>query len=121
MELSGCSFDIISTTTGSAIYTFEGAPGNCAGATIAGTYQAGVPLLGQNTVAIQLNVTSVGAYSIMTNTTNGFKFMGSGVFSTTGVRTVLLTASGTPQAPGANTFIANGGSAQGCLFVVTCN
>lgn len=118
---SFCSFNITSTNTGSAVYTFEGAPGNCAGATIAGTYQAGVPLLGQNTVAIQLNVTSVGAYSIMTNTTNGFKFMGSGVFSTTGVRTVLLTASGTPQAPGTNTFIANGGSAQGCSFMVTCN
>ena len=118
---AGCTFNITSTNTGSANYTFEGAPGNCAGATIAGTYQAGIPLLGQNTVAIQLNVSSVGAYSIMTNTTNGFKFMGSGVFSTTGVRTVLLTASGTPQAPGANTFIANGGSAQGCSFVVTCN
>ncbi len=80
-----------------------------------------MPLIGQNTVAIQINVTTVGAYSIMTNSTNGFSFSGSGMASTTGVRTVLLTASGTPQAPGANTFIANGGSSQGCVFVVQSN
>ncbi len=118
---AGCTFSVTSTNTGSADYTILGAPGNCTGATIAGTYQTGVPLIGPNTVAIQLNVTSVGAYSIMTNVINGFKFSGSGVFSTTGVRTVLLTASGTPLAPAANTFIANGASSQGCAFVVTSN
>ena len=119
--LTGCTFNIISTSTGSAVYTFAGAPGNCSGATIAGTYQTGVPLIGPNTVALQLDVTSAGAFSIMTNTTNGFSFTGSGVFSSIGVQTVLLTGSGTPQAPAANTFIANGGSAQGCVFVVTTN
>ncbi len=118
---AGCTFNVTSTNTGSADYTILGAPGNCTGATIAGTYQTGVPLIGPNTVAIQLNVTSVGAYSIMTNIINGFKFSGSGVFSTTGLRTILLTASGTPLVPAANTFIANGASSQGCAFIVISN
>ncbi len=117
----GCTFNVTATNTGSAIYTFAGAPGNCTGVTIAGTYQTGVPLIGQNTVAIQLDVTSVGAYSITTGTTNGFRFSNSGVFSTTGPRIIVLTASGTPLAPAANTFIANGGSAAGCAFVVISN
>ena len=119
--VTGCSFDIISTSTGSAVYTFDGAPGSCAGATIAGTYQSGVQLLGQNTVALQLNVTSAGAYSITTNVINGFRFTGSGVFSTLGAHIIVLTASGIPAAAGPTTFAANGGSAQSCDFTVQVN
>ena len=119
--VTGCSFDIISTSTGSAVYTFNGAPGSCAGATIAGTYQSGVQLLGQNTVALQLNVTSAGAYSITTNVINGFRFTGSGVFSTLGAHIIVLTASGIPAAAGPTTFAANGGSAQSCDFTVQVN
>jgi hypothetical protein len=116
-----CAFNIVSTNPNTAVYTFAGAPGNCSGATIAGTYQTGIPLIGQNTVALQVNVTSTGSYNITTNTTNGFSFSGTGQFSTTGLRTVLLTAAGTPQTPGINTFIASGGGVQGCVFTVTTN
>ncbi len=117
----GCSFDVTATNTGSAVYTFDGAPGTCPAVTIGGTYQAGVPLIGQNTASIQLNVTSIGAYSIMTNTVNGITFSASGIISVTGPYTVLLTASGTPQAAGVNTFTLTGGSSQGCVFTVTTN
>ncbi len=117
-----CMFDIVSTNApATAVYTFEGAPGNCAGATIAGTYLTGIPLIGQNTVALQVNVTTTGTYIISTNNNNGFAFSGQGTFSTTGLRTVLLTAAGTPLAPAVTTFIANAGSAQGCAFNVISN
>ncbi len=116
-----CSFNLTSTLTGSANYTFEGAPGTCSGVTVAGNYQTGVPLIGPNTAAIQINILSVGAYSIMTNSVNGITFMGSGMANTTGLRTVLLTASGTPQAAGNFTFATNGGSNPGCNFIVSVN
>ncbi len=119
--INGCTFDVVTTNTGAADYTFEGAPNACAGATIAGTYLAGIPLIGQNTVAIQVVVTTGGAYSIMTNTVNGFSFSGSGFFSTLGLQTVLLTASGTPIAAGNDVFTPSGGSSPGCVFTVTTN
>jgi hypothetical protein len=120
-SVSGCTFDIIATNTGSAEYTFDGAPGTCTAATIAGSYQVGIPLLGPNTIAFQVNVTSAGAYSIMTNTVNGFHFTGSGAFQTLGVHTVVLTASGTPVTAGTYTYSPAGGSNPGCNFTVSVN
>lgn len=119
--VASCTFSINPTNPNSSVYTFEGSPNNCTGATVAGTYLTGVPLLGPNTVAFQVNVLGTGTYSISTNAANGFSFSGSGTFTTTGIRTVLLTAIGTPQAPGVNTFVASGGGVVGCSFTVTTN
>ena len=118
---SGCSFAVNSTTTGSAVYTFPGAPGNCANAIVNGNYTAGVPLNPNNNIVIQVDVTSVGSLSIMTNNTNGVYFLGSLVTNVTGIHNVTLNGTGTPQSAGTNTYAANGGSSQGCNIVVTTN
>ncbi|MBK8952942.1 MAG: hypothetical protein IPM85_12310 [Chitinophagaceae bacterium] len=60
----GCNFNV--TVVGPATYTFSGAPGDCTGAIVAGTYTAGTPLSASNTVTVQVNVTAIGAYSIST-------------------------------------------------------
>ncbi len=118
----GCSFQVTTVTTGSsADYTFLGAPGTCANASVSGTYQVGVPLTGQHTVTLMVEVTSVGSYSIATNSTNGMSFTATGVFSSTGVQAVTLLGTGTPANVGINTYIPTGGPAQGCLFTVTTN
>lgn len=119
--VAGCSFDITSQNNTQAVYTFAGAPGNCTGTTVGGSYQTGIPLIGPNTASLVVNVTTPGYYSINTNAANGFNFSASGVFSVTGTQFVLLTAAGVPQAPGVNTFIPNasGLTIQGCAFTVT--
>lgn len=95
-----------------------GSPGSCTGATVTGTYIAGTPLGGVNSVTIQVNVTTVGAYTISTNTVTGFSFTASGTFTTTGVQNVILAGGGTPTTAGNQTFTVTAGSST-CTFVVT--
>jgi hypothetical protein len=95
---SVCTFEVtaVPSNTSGAVYTIGGAPGVCTGAIAGGTYKAGVALDPNNTLTIQVNVTTVGYYTIGAATTNGFIFSGSGVFTTTGLQNVVLTGSGTP-------------------------
>jgi hypothetical protein len=117
-----CNFQLtIVNPPDSAIYSYQSQSGLCSNATVAGNYQVGVNLLGQNTVAFQVNVIYQGPYSIATATTNGFRYTGSGNFSTTGFQTVLLTASGIPTTAGVTNFTLVGGSNPGCQFPVTVN
>lgn len=118
----GCTFDLTVAGNGnSAVYTFEGAPGNCTNPVITGTYTPGIALGPINAVMVTVNVTTAGTYSIVTNTTNGFVFGASGTFTTTGVQTVALTGSGTPQSTGTYTFLPGGAGVSGCSFIVTVN
>jgi hypothetical protein len=71
-----------------------------------------------NTVSINVNVTSIGAYSITTGTVNGISFSNSGNLNVTGPQTVTLLGSGTPLAPGAYNYTANGNPGS-CDFSVT--
>jgi hypothetical protein len=117
-----CSFQVTTVNTGSvANFAFTGAPGNCANASINGSYQVGVPLTGQNTVTLMVDVASVGSYSISTNSTNGMTFSATGVLSSTGIQAVTLIGTGTPANLGISTFIPAGGPSQGCVFTVTTN
>lgn len=109
----GCSFSL--NITGPATYTLSGAPGGCTAAVVNGTYAAGVALTAANTVSIQVNVTVTGSYTINTNTVSGFSFSKTGVFTATGVQTVVLNGSGTPTAGGATTFTVGTG---GCTFTL---
>lgn len=99
---SSCRFDItvFGTTTGAAIYTLGGSPGNCTGFTVGGIYEAGTTVDATNFVNFVVNVTTLGTYNITTNTQNGITFSGSGVFTTTGTQGVTLAASGTPVSEG---------------------
>ncbi len=70
--------------------------GNCYTSTIIGSYYTGVKLTDSNYIQVQVNVTTAGNYSIASDTVNGFSFKDSGIFSTAGVQTIRLKATGTP-------------------------
>ena len=122
-DTSSCSFTIPVTDTAAnsatpAVYTLAGSPGNCANALVQGTYKAGTQLTSSNQVSIQLNVTKPGSYSISAGPLGGMSFGARGIFTTTGLQTVLLQGSGTPAAAGNDTIpITAGGTS--CSFVVT--
>lgn len=112
---STCSFVI--PVGNPADGTLGGAPGSCTTAIVNGTYTAGVILTTANSVDIQVNVTTLGVYSITTNTVAGIKFAASGSFTTTGPQSLKLNGSGTPTASGAQTFTVTFGTSA-CTFVV---
>ncbi len=110
-----CTFSITYTTGGGGggTYSFAGSPNACTGAIVSGTYNAGTALNTTNTVSLQINVITVGAYSISTNISNGMTFSTSGVFTSTGVQQVVLIGTGTPLVAGVNVFTP------GCTFTIT--
>ena len=95
-----------------------GGGGSCTPFAIAGGYQQGIPLDASNTIQIQVNVTTPGNYTISTNTANGVVFSKTGIFTTTGVQTILLTGSGIPVAPGVQNFTVTFGTSN-CSFSLT--
>ena len=116
---STCNF-VINFGTGAApaTGTLGGAPGACTSFTPAGTYTQGVALTSANTVQIQVNVTTIGAYSITSTSVNGVTFSKSGTFTTTGVQNVTLTGSGTPTNSGSQSFTVSFGTSS-CTFSIT--
>ena len=56
--------------------------GSCMPKTINGTYVAGTALSSTNTMDVTVNVAAVGAYTVYTNTVNGYSFKSTGNFST---------------------------------------
>ncbi|MEC4116413.1 hypothetical protein VSP20_05460 [Myroides phaeus] len=83
VERAGIDFDITSTGEGTA----------------QGKYYWNTPVDQKtNFINVNVNVKSVGAYTIKTTTTNnGVSYSGSGVFTKTGTQTVKLLAEGTPK------------------------
>jgi hypothetical protein len=118
---STCSFSLtVAGGGGPAVYTLVGGPNACSGAfSLQGTYAQGTALTAANTVTVQVNVTTVGTYSLTTNTVNGFSFSASGTFSATGVQTVVMTNSGgSPTNSGSFTYTVTGASTT-CTFSIT--
>ncbi len=110
-----CSFTVNVQAT--AVGTLGGTPGACTPSTVNGTYFAGVPLVAAtNTVQVQINVTTAGAYTISSNTVAGMTFTGSGT-ATAGAQNIILNGSGTPSTSGAQTFTVTFGSSS-CTFIV---
>lgn len=91
-----CSFTI-TVTTAEAGYTLAGAPGTCQDFKVTFTPHPGKALDQYSTVDISVNVTTLGAYSITTDTLDGISFSVTGSFTKTGTQTVSLVGSGTPQ------------------------
>jgi hypothetical protein len=118
-DSTACSIpvSVLPPGSGPSVFTLAGAPGNCTGAIVNGTYATGVALGANNTVTITVDVTTVGTYNIST-TFQGMTFSGSGAFTTTGIQTVTLNGSGTPTTAGINTVPITAGSAS-CNFQVT--
>lgn len=94
----------------------SGAPSSCSGAILSGNYIAGTGTTSSNSVLLQVHVDSIGPYTIITNTVNGFSFSGTGNFIDTGTQSIKLTASGKPIIADNTTFPVSVGL--GCSFTV---
>jgi len=101
---------------GTSVFTLSGAGSSCQEIATHNNFTAGIAATDSNTVTLSVNVTTIGTWTLTSGTVDGIKFSGSGTFTTTGVQTVLLKASGTPAAGG--TFIFAVG-ATACSFSVT--
>jgi copper(I)-binding protein len=115
-----CEFSVTVTAApgggggGAAVFTVA-----CTGATPSGTYTAGTALTASNTVTLNVNVTTIGTWSVTTApAVNGMTFAGTGTFTNTGAQTITLTAAGTPTAAGTFTFTVTGATAT-CTFQCT--
>jgi len=105
-----CTFTLnIAGPPGVAVFT-----PNCATATVAGTYQAGVALTAANTITIPITVSTAGTYNITTATTNGMIFKGTGTLTLASTSIVLVGTGSTPLAAATPSNIPIPGS-------TTCN
>jgi hypothetical protein len=103
---------------GTAIFTLSGSGGNCLNTNVAGTYTQGTALGSGNTVNIEVNVGTIGTWTMNSSAAAGFYFSGSGTFTTTGVQTITLNGSGTPSASGDQVFTLSVGGGT-CTFSVS--
>ena len=78
--------------------------GDCLPKTAVGAFIAGTALSDSNYLEVEIDVSSAGAYSIRTDTVNGYSFSGIGNFDHTGINRIHLTASGTPRTAGDDNF-----------------
>ncbi|MEP7251844.1 MAG: hypothetical protein ABI683_05670, partial [Ginsengibacter sp.] len=76
----------------------RGNAGQCLPLTVGGTYFMGKDLGDTNFIEVQVAVNTIGAYTISTETINGYSFSGTGTFSDTGRVLVRLAGTGTPAA-----------------------
>ncbi len=77
---------------------------DCNQTTVNGAYMIGRTLDNTNTLSLNVNVTSLGYWSIATPTINGYSFRGSGTFTTLGSQTITLLGSGAPIAAQTDSF-----------------
>src|SRR6185436_14031688 len=86
---------------------------------INGVYNAGTVLTASNTVTLNVNVTTIGPWSVSTTpAVNGIIFNGSGTFTATGAQTITLAGSGTPVSAATSSFPVTVGTAT-CNFSIT--
>jgi len=93
--------------------------GDCLPKTVAGAYEAGTAVDATNYIDINVNVATTGQYNIHTDTLNGIYFTASGQFSTMGVASVRLFATGTPLTEGTDNFTVAFGTSTCAVPVVT--
>jgi endonuclease G, mitochondrial len=101
-----------------ASYSLVASGGNCSNTTVIGSYVKGVTLDATNKITVQVNVTSVGKYSIVTPLLDAISFSDSGTFSSTGIQTITLTGTGTPAVATSVSFPITTGTSS-CSFTVT--
>ncbi len=110
---SSCSFSL--NVTGPAAFTID-----CGSAVTSGVFEKGKALVATNTIELDVNVTTIGAYTITTTAVNGMTFSGSGTFAATGLQTITLTGTGTPAADGTFAVTVTGAGAT-CAVDVDVN
>jgi hypothetical protein len=93
--------------------------GDCLPKNVVGTYEEGVALdPDSNYIEVEVDVQTVGTYTINTDTVNGMYFRASGIFTSPGIQTVKLPGNGTPFASGIANFVVSYDSTQ-CIVSVT--
>ncbi|MGG5578586.1 hypothetical protein ACPDHL_14770 [Myroides sp. C15-4] len=107
-----CSFEL-TVIAQPVAYTMQ-----CTSIEMLGNYAPGVPMIANNLMFVQVNVTYPGPYTITTNMVNGIKFEKSGVFEQTGMQTVALVGQGIPISGGVHRYTITTNSALGGN---TCN
>ena len=104
---------------GSAVGTLQkDSFGDCLPSAVNGIYKVDSTLGLQNYIDVQVNATSIGAFSISTDTVNGYSFRAFGSFNATGFNTVRLQGSGKPLTVGMNLFTVKFGGTN-CLIEVS--
>lgn len=111
---NSCTFGV--NVVGPAEYTFD-----CSSIVVNGAYAANTQLGSANTIIITVNATTVGPYSITTNSADGMSFTGSGQISSVGGNDITLTGTGKPATAGSKTITITGVNGQTCTgdIVVT--
>jgi len=71
---------------------------------VTGVYSEGATLLTSNTVTVSVTSTKAEAYSIISNTVNGYNFSATGVFPSAGTHSIVLQGSGVPVVAQTDTF-----------------
>ncbi len=102
---------------GKAMYSFVQSNGECTGAVVKGSYFKAVALDTSNHVTVQVHVSKKGAYTILTDTSNGFYFNAQGSFADTTPQTVILKGNGKPINAGNYRFITS--KISGCNFSIS--
>lgn len=116
-DSSECAIAVTTLPGEPAVFTLNGAPGTCTGFDVEGTYIAGMPLTGSNTVSVNVNVTAIGTYNIITPASNGMTFAGNGIFAATGPQIIVLNGTGAPTATGTTSIPVTAGSST-CSFSI---
>lgn len=103
-----------------AVYSLTDLSGNCFNAGIQGYYALGLALNTTNKVVLKVNVTTAGSYAVSTVTVNGYRFAGSGIFTTTGAQNITLIGVGIPASVNNDNFVVTNGTST-CSFSVAIN
>ncbi|WP_256039764.1 hypothetical protein [Chryseobacterium sp. EO14] len=104
----------ITVLSPAATYTMS-----CGKAIVNGVYKVGTPLTASNTITLPVNVTSLGSYTITTNTVDGISFSGSGTFTATGNQNITLQGTGTPTSTSVKTITITSDSQGGVSTTCT--
>ncbi len=125
-DTSICQFDIVVTGAGggttAAVFTLNGSPTTCTGATQNGNFYATIPTTSANTVTINANVTVAGSYTIQATTTpaNGLTFTASGNLAVGTNQPIILQAVGTASTAGSIPYtLSTATPASNCGFNLT--
>ncbi len=115
---TSCTFSVTyEPLAAPATFVFTGAPADCSGATLSGTYTAGLATSQSNTANININVATIGSYNVSTPQVNGVSFQGTGLINTAGNQTLVLYAVGVPAIAGTFNYTISG-SGSSCTFSV---
>lgn len=94
---------------------------SCGGGVANGVYKVGTALTASNTITLPVNASSLGSYTITTNTVDGISFRGSGTFTASGNQNVTLSGTGTPSSTAVKTMTITSDSQGGVSTTCSVN